>query len=258
MIKNRNGEPLHISRLFPNVVTIIGLCAGLSAIRFALVEKWELAVGFIVIASLLDAVDGRLARILNSTSEFGAQLDSLSDFFNFGVAPPLILYLWSTHDVKGFGWALVLFFAICCAVRLARFNISLGEEPEAPWEDRFFVGIPAPGGALLAVFPMILTFEFGERFTSLFLVDSYNYLPMAIIVYGLLLAAGMASRIPTYSLKKVKIRPESAAPVLLIIGIMAISAIIEPWITLSIVGVLYLISLPLGIINYYIIRRSPN
>lgn len=251
-MKNKpKRDSLHISRLFPNMVTILGLCAGLTAVRFALLEKWELAVGFIVVASLIDAVDGRLARILKSTSEFGAQLDSLSDFFNFGVAPPLILYLWITHEVKGLGWALVLFFAICSAVRLARFNTNMGGAGKPAWSDRFFVGIPAPGGALLSLMPMALIFEFGNDFRSLFVFGQYDALPLLVIIYAALLGFGMASRLPTYSLKKVTVKPESAAPILIVVGGLTISVIIEPWLTLSFTGIIYLISMPIGLLNYY-------
>ena len=237
------------------MVTILGLCAGLTAIRFALAGKWEWAVGFIVIAALIDATDGRLARMLKSTSEFGAQLDSLADFFNFGVAPPLILYLWITSEVKGFGWALVLFFAICAAIRLARFNTNLGNEPEAPWANRFFVGIPSPGGAMLALFPMTLTFEFGNQFTKLFIIGGYDYFPVSIIVYCALVGAGMASRLPTYSLKKVTIKPQSASLILVVVGTLVISAIIEPWLTLCFSGVIYLLSMPVGVLHYYILKH---
>lgn len=249
-IKNKRKNQVHISRLFPNFVTLMGLCAGLSALRFALGEKWELAVGFIVIASLIDAVDGRLARILNSTSEFGAQLDSLSDFFNFGVAPPLILYLWATHDVKGWGWALVLFFTICCAIRLARFNISHADEDDN-WSERFFVGMPAPAGALLALSPMALYFEFGESFKNLFLFSNYDIFPIFTIIFGALIGTAMASRMPTYSLKKVTVKPKNAYLIMLTVGALAISVIIEPWLTLSFIGLIYAISLPISIIHHY-------
>lgn len=123
MRKLRAPSPklLHISRLFPNMITLLSLCSGLSAIRFALVEQWEIAVALVILAGLLDGIDGRMARMLRSTSQFGAQLDSLCDIVNFGVVPPLLIFLWQTHEVKRFGWAAVLFFAICCVLRLARF-----------------------------------------------------------------------------------------------------------------------------------------
>ncbi len=243
-------EQHHIGRLFPNMVTLLGMCAGFTAIRFALSEKWEWAVGFIVIAALIDAMDGRVARLLDATSSFGAQLDSLSDFLNFGVAPPFILYLWATHDIKAWGWALVLLFAVCAAIRLARFNTSLDdEEPDS--SKKFFVGIPSPAGALLALFPMAVFFEFGDNFQQLFLIEGKDYLPLFLIIYGTLIAFGMASRMPTYSWKRLTFRQDYASIILIAAGLLFIALITVPWLTLIGVGTFYICSIPLGILFHY-------
>ena len=146
---------LHITRLFPNIVTILALCFGLSAMRYALSDRWELSVSFIVIAAILDGLDGRLARLLNATSDFGAHLDSLVDFVNFGVAPAFVLYLWGMHEIRAFGWGIALFYSICCVIRLARFNTTLEEDEPPFWFDYFFSGVPSPIGALLALAPLI-------------------------------------------------------------------------------------------------------
>ena len=162
LIKSKNDGTLPLVRLLPNVVTLIGLCIGLSAIRFAMEDDWLKAVSLLLVAGFLDGVDGRLARFLNSSSDFGAQLDSLIDFVNFGVVPGFIIYMWinSMVDVRGFDWAFVLFFAICMSLRLARFNVALGKETKNPaLEKYFFRGIPAPCGAAMSILPLVLFFH---------------------------------------------------------------------------------------------------
>ncbi len=260
-IKSQNGSPEsrqhNLARVFPNIVTLLGLCAGLSSLRFALLEKWELALTFVAIAAFIDAMDGRLARLMNSTSTFGAQLDSLSDFFNFGVAPPMILYLWMTHEIKGLGWALVLFFAVCAAIRLARFNTNIDAQTgktKKSRADTFFTGIPSPAGAGLALLPMILSLEHGAAFHDLFFLAGRNYLPLAIIAYTTLVALGMTSTLPTISHKRISFRPEYTSWVLVIAGLILISLIIEPWLTLSLIIVGYIALLPVGVILYYLGR----
>jgi CDP-diacylglycerol--serine O-phosphatidyltransferase len=242
-----------LMRIFPNMITLLGLCAGLSSLRFALVGKWELALTFIAIAAFIDAMDGRLARMMNITSTFGAQLDSLADFFNFGVAPPLILYLWITYQVKGFGWALVLFFAVCAAIRLARFNTNIdmdGKKQKKP--DKFFVGIPSPAGAGLALFPMILQLQWGEQFIDLFNKGDKNFLAIAVIAYTALVALGMASRLPTFTHKRVSFPREYTSLVLVFAALVLIWLVIEPWLTLSLMILFYILLLPVGVIQYYL------
>jgi len=147
------------NRLIPNILTLLGLCAGMTAIRLALVERWELAVAAIAVAAVLDALDGRIARLLDTSSKFGAELDSLADVVGFGVVPGLLLYIWTMHDAGGIGWAVTLLFAVCCSLRLARFNTKLDNADLPAWTGRFFVGVPAPAAAGLALTPMMAHFE---------------------------------------------------------------------------------------------------
>jgi len=250
----REGElsrTLHLARLFPNMVTILGLCAGLSSMRLSLNDKWEWAVTFIIIAAFIDAVDGRLARMLGSTSRFGAQLDSLADFLNFGVAPGFALYLWATHEVKGFGWALVLFFAICCAIRLARFNTELEEKETTQFTEKFFVGVPAPAAALAVLAPMVFSFAFKESYPEFFSYISFVSNPWFICFYSAFIGILMVSRIPTFSFKKIIIKKEFASFVLVSTGLFAIALLAEPWITFSVMGILYFLSIPVSAVSYY-------
>ncbi len=240
---------LPISRLFPNIVTLMSLCAGLSSLRFALLGHWEMAVTAILVAAVIDGMDGRLARLLKATSVFGAHLDSLADFVNFGVAPALVLYLWQVNEtpIRGLGWALVLFFSICCAIRLARFNTDLENEERPEWMDRFFVGVPAPLGGMLVVLPMMLQFQFGYGF---FMLPAYLCLHMAVI--GLL----MASRIPTFSIKKIVIRREYVSLALVIAGFLIATLIIQPWLALLCIGVAYAASIPFSCAYFVYLKKK--
>lgn len=251
MVKSGSLKHLPISRLFPNMVTLLGLCAGLSAIRFALNDRWELAVTFIVIAAFIDGLDGRLARLLKSTSKFGAELDSLTDFVNFGVTPAIILYLWKVDElhIRGLGWALALLFIICMAIRLARFN-TMAEDVERPkWADRFFTGVPAPAGAGLLLLPMILSFQCGEGLWTK---------PEFVSTYMAIIALLLVSTLPTFSGKKIRIRHEFVSLVLVIAGVMFIALLIEPWITLPVMGIAYVSSFPFSVWYYFKLKRGNN
>jgi CDP-diacylglycerol---serine O-phosphatidyltransferase len=233
----RRIQELPFNRLVPNVLTLLALCAGMTAIRFALNGNFQAAVYAIIVAGILDGLDGRVARLLKVTSSFGAELDSLSDFISFGVAPALVLYLWTMSALHGFGWAIVLFYAVCCALRLARFNTQLNAEP-APHLAGFFTGVPAPAGAGLVLMPMFVGFEWGD-----WIVRS-PYLN-AVWIAGS--AALMISTLPTFSLKKFSIPHRFVVPTLLCIGLLAAFATTAPWPTLTLVGFLYLGSIPLTI-----------
>lgn len=226
-----------ISYLFPNIITIAGLCVGLSAVRFAMLGRWEMAVVFLIAAAIIDGMDGRLARMLNATSTFGAQLDSLADFVSFGVVPALVMYHWVMMDVKGLGWLVVLFFAACMALRLARFNTSIfdGEKDKASNPDDFFTGVPAPAGALLCVLPMVLTFQFGENFYT-----GAHFCVAYVAVIGLLLV----STLPTLSAKKFKIPSHMAVPFIIIAVLIIAGWILETWLTFALCSVVYLASIP--------------
>lgn len=230
------------------MITLAALCCGLSAVRFALVGKWELAVGFIIAAALLDGMDGRVARMLGATSVFGAQLDSLSDFVCFGVAPALVLYVWQLHDVKGLGWAVVLFFSVCAALRLARFNTGLFEEKE-PWEKQFFVGVPSPAGGILCLLPLIISLAGEHEFTA----------PAKLsCLHVVLVGALMASRIPTFSGKQIRIQPESIPVFMMGCSLLLVMFVIEPWLCLTFISVVYLVSIYFSIRRWQRLRRSTS
>lgn len=243
-IRNSESGYFPLFRLLPNLVTLASLCIALSAIRFSLQGDFMKASAFLLLAGFMDGVDGRLARFLNSSSDFGAQLDSLVDFVNFGVTPGFVIYSWvnSYGDIRGLDWALVLFFAVCGAIRLARFNVDMAREAVNPiLEKYFFKGIPAPVGAAMAMLPMVLFYEFGDGFYS-------N--PIIVITYVAVLAILMASRVPTISIKKIPIRNEYAYLTLLILGSIIIGLIVEPWLALAAIGVTYAISIPITIFSY--------
>lgn len=229
-----------ISRLFPNMITLAGLCCGLSAIRFAMLGRWEIAVGFILAAAIIDGMDGRIARMLGATSVFGAQLDSLSDFLCFGVAPVLVLHIWQLHDIRGLGWAVVLFFAVCTALRLARFNTALYDENKEPWESQFFVGVPSPAGGLLVLLPLIISLQFE---------GGLDLPPALTACHVVLVGSLMISRIPTFSGKRQRIKHETILPFMILCSAVLVFFIIEPWLLLALLSFAYLGSI------YFSIRR---
>lgn len=238
---------LPLLHLVPNMLTILGLCAGLTAIRYALDGRYELAVTLIGAAVVLDGLDGRSARMLNLTSKLGAELDSLADFLSFGVAPAILTYLWSLHEVRGIGWAIAMLFATCCALRLARFNTEL-EAPERPrWTYSFFTGIPAPAAAGLALTPMILSFVAGDGWPRSWLLNA------AFFVF---VAAMMVSRVPTFSIKRIRVEPHMVLPTLLIASVVIAGLVVETWLTLSVIGLLYLGSIPFSILSARRLRRA--
>jgi CDP-diacylglycerol--serine O-phosphatidyltransferase len=186
--------PLRI--ILPNLVTLLALCMGLTAIRFAIEGQFETAVAAVIVAAILDGLDGRLARALRGTSRFGAELDSLADFVAFGVAPALILYIWGLHEIKSFGWFAALVFAIAAALRLARFNVMIDDPNRPPWQAHFFTGMPAPAGAIVGLLPLYLNL-------SILAVPNVRALVPFEITYVLIVAFLMASRIPHFSGKKI-------------------------------------------------------
>ncbi|MCD6034443.1 MAG: CDP-diacylglycerol-serine O-phosphatidyltransferase [Rickettsiales bacterium] len=239
---------LPLTGLIPNILTILGLCTGLSAVRYAFQERWEMAVAFILFAAIIDGMDGRLARLLNATSKLGAHLDSLSDFVCFGVAPALIIYLWGLQniEVKGLGWALVLVFSTAMALRLARFNTSLDDEDKPEWKEHFFVGVPAPAGAALLMFPLMVAFQLKDQW-------GINELPvpMGVIAgYMVVIALLMVSRIPTFSAKGMTIEREYVSFLLVGAVIFIALLILEPWIMLSFLIVAYLCLIPASCASY--------
>src|SRR5947208_3361899 len=229
------------TRMLPNVLTLLALCAGMTAIRFAVSGDFQYATFAIIAAGIFDGLDGRLARLLKATTQFGAELDSLADFISFGVAPAAVLYLWTMSALHSTGWAIVLFYAVCCALRLARFNTQLVAETP-PWAANFFSGAPAPAGAGLLMLPMFISFEWGGGWADWIARSPYLN---AVWISGIALM--MISTVPTVSLKRIRIPNRFVLPTLLGIGIMAGFFSTAPWPTLTFVGAVYLGSIPLTV-----------
>jgi CDP-diacylglycerol--serine O-phosphatidyltransferase len=234
-----------LNKLAPNVITVGALASGLTAIRFAFEGKWQLAVTAILVAAVLDALDGRMARLLKSASDFGAELDSLSDVIAFGVAPAIVTYLWALDTGSGPGWIAALFFTVCCALRLARFNTNLGKLP--PYAYNYFTGVPAPAGAGLALLPMIVSFEIGA--------DIVRH-PLVVGSWLVAVGALMVSRLPTFSFKKSKVPQEYVLFILVAAGLLVAGLAGAPWRTLIVVAVLYLCSLPFAFRSYSRLQRE--
>jgi CDP-diacylglycerol---serine O-phosphatidyltransferase len=242
----RRFRPIPVRMLVPNVITLLALCAGLTAIRLAVEERLDLALAAIVFAAALDGVDGRVARLLKGTSRFGAELDSLADFVNFGVAPAIILYFWELHELKSAGWIAAMIFAICAALRLARFNVAIDDPNRPPWAGNFFVGMPAPLGALTVLLPIYLYFLGLPRFT------------LVTFIYTLAIAMLMVSRLPVISGKKVgrRVPPEMVLPIFVAVVLLVALLISYPWQVLTVATLAYLGSLPFGWLSYRRFERE--
>jgi CDP-diacylglycerol--serine O-phosphatidyltransferase len=232
---------LPFNRLLPNILTVLALCAGLTSIRFALQDKWEGAVVAVILAALLDALDGRIARRFGGVTKFGAELDSLADFVSFGVAPAVALYLWSLQRFGGFGWVIALLLAVCCALRLARFNTRLGDSDLPSWAPNFFTGLAAPAAAASALLPIMLSFEVGDRVVRH---------PLVTMLVSVGVAVLMICRLPTYSFKQFRVPHRYVLPTLLVVGLLAALAVTATWITLSVLVVLYLATIPLAVRDF--------
>ena len=241
--KRRRFRQIPVRTLVPNLITLLALCAGLTAIRLAIEAKLEWAVAAIVFAAILDGVDGRVARMLKGTSRFGAELDSLADFVNFGVAPGLILYFWDLHELKSAGWIAAMVFAICAGLRLARFNV-MADDPNRPaWAANFFTGMPAPGGAICVLLPIYVHFLGMPRFA---------FVAPVTFLYTLAIAMLMVSRLPVFSGKRVgkRVAPEMVLPVLVFVAAFFALLIFYPWPVLTLGTLAYLGSLPFGWLAY--------
>lgn len=243
-VEEKSG--LSLRAMLPNAITAAALCAGLTAVRFAIDERWALAVLAIVAAGMLDGLDGRIARLLNAQSRFGAELDSLADALSFGMAPALILFLWSLNDLTRFGWFAALAFAICCALRLARFNAQLDVENQPHKSAGFLTGVPAPVGAGLALTPMCLWLETG---LDVFRDPLFNAIWVAVI--GVLFISNMAT------LSWTAIRPQRDIRIWLIalVALVFAGLMLEPWWTFSAISLVYLALIPYALIRYGKIKR---
>jgi CDP-diacylglycerol--serine O-phosphatidyltransferase len=239
--RRRRFRPIPVRMLVPNVITLLAICAGLTAIRLSTEGRMELAVGAIVFAAVLDGIDGRVARMIKGQSKFGAELDSLADFVNFGVAPGLILYFWQLHELNNGGWIAAMVFAISGGLRLARFNATMDDPNKPAFATNYFTGLPAPMGAILALLPIYLAFLGLPRAPS-----------MLTAVFTLLIAFLMVSRLPVFSGKtwRMRVPPEMVLPVFVSVIFFIALLIGYPWHILSAGSILYLLSLPLGWKSY--------
>jgi len=230
-----------VRMLVPNVITLLAICAGLTAIRLSTEGRMQLAVGAIVFAAILDGIDGRVARLIKGQSKFGAELDSLADFVNFGVAPGLILYFWQLNELRDSGWIAAMVFAISGGLRLARFNATMDDPNKPPFAANFFTGVPAPAGAITVLLPIYLGFLGVPK-------------PPALLtaLYTLLIAFLMVSRLPVFSGKTMRMRvpPELVLPVFVAVVFFVALLVVYPWQILSAGSILYIISLPWGFMSY--------
>ena len=232
--------------ILPNILTLIGVCIGLSSIKFALDSKYEIAVIAIIFAALIDGLDGRIARLIKGTSKVGKELDSLTDVISFGVAPAFIMYFWSLNNLGKFGWLLCLIYVVCVALRLARFNVHSNEE--ASWKDNFFEGVPSPAGGILVLMPLIYSLS-----ELKFLNINYNFIvPVFFILVSLLLI----SKVPTYSLKKIVV-PRTMT-IFLLFGIVLFFGLllIYTFNVMVISGLVYLCLIPIGFIHYIKLNKK--
>ncbi len=248
-VRRERLRGLHINRMIPNVLTLMALAAGLTSLRFALQDRWEPAVMAIVVAGILDGLDGRIARILKGASKFGAELDSLSDFLCFGVAPALLLFLWSLHDSGRIGWWLVLLLCMCCALRLARFNTMSEDETQPLWNRSFFIGVPSPAGAGLVLLPMVMWFQLDA--------DLFRH-PAFVAVFIVSTSVLLVSRIRTFTFKRVRIKQRWVLPAMVLIGLYVAGLLSNPWLTLMLTEIAYIASIPLSARLYHQRLRSES
>ncbi|WP_428080756.1 CDP-diacylglycerol--serine O-phosphatidyltransferase [Candidatus Pelagibacter sp.] len=232
--------------ILPNMLTLIGVCIGLTSIRFALDGRYEFAIIAIIIAAVIDGLDGRIARLIKGTSKVGKELDSLTDMISFGVAPAFIMYFWKLNELGRFGWLICLIYVICVALRLARFNVNTGGEPS--WRDNFFEGVPSPAGGILVLTPLIFSISSIE----LFKIDYEIIVPIFFIVTSFLLI----SKFPTYSFKKIVIQRK--ATIFLLFGIVLFFGLllIYPFNVISVSAMIYLTLLPISFLHYQKLKKE--
>ena len=240
----RRGIPFRA--MVPNAVTALVLCFGLTGVRFAIGGEWDKALGSIVLAGVLDGIDGRIARLLRAQSKFGAELDSLADNIAFGTAPALVLFLWSLSGAPRFGWIAALALAVCCALRLARFNARIDAAEQPHKSAGFNTGVPAPAGAGLAFVPIYLWLVSGEELFRSWAV---------VMPWTLFIALLMISSIPTYTWGSIRIRPAARIFALAFVALLGAALVVEPWLTLLAISAMYLATVPMGLASYARVRR---
>ena len=241
LVSNKNSRVI-----LPNILTLVGVCIGLSSIKFAFDGKFELSIIAVIVAGIIDGLDGRIARLIKGTSKVGKELDSLTDVISFGVAPAFIMYFWSLSEIGRLGWLISLIYVICVALRLARFNVN--SEGESSWKDNFFEGIPSPAGGILVLMPLVYSFSEIQFFNP-------NYkiiVPILFISISILLI----SKVPTYSLKKIVVPRSATIFLLLIVALYFGLILIYTFNTLIISGVLYILMMPVSAAHYLIINKN--
>ena len=226
--------------LLPNILTLGGVCLGISSIKFSIDGNFKLAVTFILLAAILDALDGRIARLIKGTSDFGKELDSLTDFVSFGIAPVFILYFWELNNYGKLGWAITLIYSVCCGIRLARFNLTKIEESQR-WKNNFFEGIPSPAAGILILTPLI--YELSNLELGL---EIKFFVPYFTILIALL----MVSKVPTFSFKKISISSKTTVFLLLTAGIIFIALLFYTFETLLVFSLIYLFSIPISFLIF--------
>lgn len=238
--RKKRFRAIPVRVLLPNLITLLSLCAGLTAIRLAIEGRLEWALGAIVFAAILDGVDGRLARMLKGQSRFGAELDSLADFVNFGVVPGLILYFWGLNELGSVGWIASLVFAICMVLRLARFNVMADDPTKPAWAGNFFTGVPAPAGAIIVMLPIYLSLLGVQRLT------------VVALIYTLIVSFLLVSTLPVFSGKQFgkRVPPDRVLPIFVVVVLFVALLVSYPWWVLTFGTVLYLASLPFGWLAY--------
>ena len=240
------AEKKNVRMILPNMLTLIGVCIGLTSIRFALDGRFELAIIAILFAALIDGLDGRIARLIKGTSKVGKELDSLTDMISFGVAPAFIMYFWKLNTLERFGWLLCLVYVICVALRLARFNINSNQEPS--WKDNFFEGVPSPAGGILVLTPLIISL-------SGFEIYKLNY-DLIVPVFFIITSFLLISKFPTYSFKKIVIPRKST--IFLLFGIVLFFGLllIYTFNVIAISSVVYLLLLPISFLHFQKIKKQ--
>lgn len=260
MPEQRLAGGLTLRALVPNAITAAALCVGLTGIRFAIAGDFEKSMQLIILAGVLDGIDGRIARLLKAQSRFGAELDSLADSISFGVAPALIVYLWTLKDAPRLGWFAALAFAICCVLRLARFNARIDIDDQPHKSAGFLTGVPAPVGAGLAFLPLYLWLASGRHALAMpdalggWAIDFRD--PAAVGVWLVLIAFLMISNLPTLSWTKLRPRRNIRLEVIALTGLVVAALLTEPWLTLVGICVIYLALIPVGLVAYARFRRQ--
>ena len=239
--RQRRLRGLSFNRMLPNMLTMLALCAGLTALRYGLEGKWQPAIVALVFAAIFDALDGRIARLLQGTSKFGAELDSLSDFIAFGVAPAVILYLWTMQTAGPVGWVPVLLFNVCMALRLARFNTVMDDDEPPAWAKGYFTGVPAPAAAGLVMVPMVLWFQAEAEWLRQ---------PLLVGAVIIVVACLMVSKLPTYSFKNIRIQQRFVLAPMLGVGLLAALGVSAPWLTMTLIVAAYVATIPFSIRSY--------